>query len=361
MTTIHLTHSMFSDTARLLLDADGMQAWLFRYATGIEAVRLCNRRGEVIVLPYLGQIVWSARFDGVGLGMGSPFEMPRPAATIVDTYGCLAFHSGLLRNGCPGPGDDHALHGEFAVAPMDSAALVVEADGITLTGSYRYLRGFGDHYVATPSVTLAADAARIDIAMNVTNRGGKPLDLMYMCHVNFAFVPDGRIVQPAPFTPQAMTVRTALPAHVPSNPAYEARLRTLAADPAATRILSDDLVLDPEFVGYLNDIGTDDDGRTHLMLRRPEGDGFSIAYEPRRFPHTVRWLLRDPDMQVAAFALPSTCHPEGYLAERRKGHVQSVAPGETVGFAVELGYVDVVEAAALETTIESLGRVAEPA
>jgi len=35
------------------------------------------------------------------------------ARTIAETYGCFAFHSGLLRNGVPGPEDDHPAHGEF--------------------------------------------------------------------------------------------------------------------------------------------------------------------------------------------------------------------------------------------------------
>ncbi len=351
MTTVQLSRTMFSETPSVLVETLGMRAELFRYATGVEAVRLSNARGEVVVLPYMGQIVWSATFDGVDLAMGSEFDMPRQATTIVDTYGCLAFHSGLLRNGCPGPDDDHALHGEFAVAGMDNAALVVDADTITLSGSYRYVRGFGDHYVATPSVTLARESTLFDVAMQVENRGGKPMDLMYMCHVNFAFVADGEIIQAAPFTSEAIVVRTAIPAHVPSNPAYEARLLALAADPSSTRTLSNGLVLDPELVVYVRGLGVGADGRTRLMLRRPRGDGFAIAYDPAEFPHTVRWLMRDPDVQVAAFALPSTCHPEGYSAERRKGHVRRLAPGEAARFALQLGYVDASEASVLAAEI----------
>ena len=330
---------MFSEAPFVLVEADGLRAELFRYATGVEAVRLSHARGDVVVLPYLGQIVWSARFDGVALAMGSPFEMPRPAASIVDTYGCLAFHSGLLRNGVPGPQDTHALHGEFAVAAMDAAEIRVTPDSLAVAGSYRYVKGFGDHYLATPSVTLRRDATLFEIAMAVENRGGRPMDLMYMCHVNFAFVPGATIEQAAPFTAETLQVRTSVPPFVRTSPDYEARLAAMARDPSPSRVLSDDLVLDPELVFYLDGLGTDTDGRTRVVLRRPEGDGFAIAYAPAEFPRTVRWLLRDVDVQVAGIALPSTCDPEGYAAERRKGHVQSVAPGETRYFAVELGYL----------------------
>ena len=47
---------------------------------------VCDRR-----LPYMGQIVWRACFDGVELAMQSMFDAPRPAQTIIETYtGCLA-------------------------------------------------------------------------------------------------------------------------------------------------------------------------------------------------------------------------------------------------------------------------------
>ena len=106
----------------------GLTASLFRYDTGIEAIRLSNARGSVIVLPYMGQIVWSATFDGVELAMQSMFREPRPAKIIVETYGCLAYHAGLLRNGVPSPADTHVLHGEMPCAEMDAAGIACGDD-----------------------------------------------------------------------------------------------------------------------------------------------------------------------------------------------------------------------------------------
>ena len=40
-------------------------------------------------------------------------------------------------------------------------------------------------------------------SMEVENLSAAPMDLMYLCHVNFAFSEGGRIVQPAPFTPRS--------------------------------------------------------------------------------------------------------------------------------------------------------------
>jgi hypothetical protein len=214
--------------------------------------------------------------------------------------------------------------------------------------------GFGAHYVARPSITVRPASTVFDIGMEVENVGGAPMDLMYMCHMNHAFVPGGRFIQPAPFTPQATRVRTAVPGHVKRNARFDALLEKLAREPAAMETLSDPTAYDPEQVFYLSGLRTDAAGKTHLMLRRPEGDGFVVSYQPKVFPHLVRWVLCNADQQVAAFALPSTCEPEGYLAESRKGHVRSLAPGATASFTVRTGYLDRDAAGRMAEAIASL-------
>jgi Domain of unknown function (DUF4432) len=357
-TVLHLTKSQFGELERPILESSPLRASGFRYASGIEAIRLGNPRGELVILPWCGQMIWDARFDGVRLTMKSMFDMPRPAADIVGTYGCFAYHSGLLRNGCPSPQDTHPLHGEMPVAPMDAAELRVshDADGayVRLTGTREYVMGFGAHYIARPAVTLHADTTLLDIAMDVRNVGGAPMDLMYMCHMNHAFVRGGRFIQPAPFTPEATRVRSAVPGHVRRTPRFDALLAELARRPAAMETLSDPESYDPEQVFYVSGLRTDHNGDAHVMLRRPEGDAFVVSYAPRSLPHLVRWVLHNADQQVAALALPATCEPEGYLAESRKGHVRQLAPGETASFTVRTGYLDVGAAARMAELIASL-------
>src|ERR1700679_4159714 len=107
-----LRRSSFGEKEREAARCGGLTASQFRYDTGIEAIRLSNARGSVVVLPYMGQIVWGAKFDGVELAMQSMFREPRPAKVIVETYGCLAYHAGLLRNGVPSPQAQQPRHGE---------------------------------------------------------------------------------------------------------------------------------------------------------------------------------------------------------------------------------------------------------
>lgn len=351
---VPLERSLCGEAERTVLASGELSAALFRYPTGVEALRLRNARGELVVLPWMGGMIWSARFDGVDLAMRSQFAAPRPAGAIAGTYGCFAFHSGLLRNGVPAPEDDHPAHGEFPCAAMDRAWLELDGDALRVVSEREHVVGFGAHYLAHPSLTLRPSATLFDVGLAVENLSGKPMELMYMCHLNFAFAPGARCVQPAPFTPGRTAVRRAVPAHVQPTPAYLALIDDLAADPSRTERLDEPDLYDPEQVFYLHGLGTDAAGDTHLMLQRRGGDGFAASYAPASFPHTVRWVLSDPDLAVAAFALPSTCQPEGYRAERRKGHVRVLPPRGAAAFTVRTGYLDPSAAARMGDLIASL-------
>ena len=353
-----LRKSFFTADERTVAKTAGIEVSLFRYDSGVEAIRLANARGHLVVLPFLGQMIWDAVFDGVDLTMANMFSMPRPADVIVGTYGCLAYHSGLLRNGCPSPADDHPPHGEMPCAPMDQAGLDVgeDAEGpfVAVTGAREYVMGFGAHYIARPRVILRPMATLFDIIMDVENRSCDAMDLMYMCHVNFAFCEGARIIQPAPFSPAATVVRTVVPGHVKTTPEYLGFIDALAKDPSLMEVLDVPERYNPEQVFYIRGLRVGADGLVRQMMRRTQGDAFHIAYDPKTFPHTVRWVLVNGDQKVCAFASPATCEPEGYLAERKKGHVRSLPSGGAAHFAVRLGYLDAEAAARAEQTIRTL-------
>jgi monosaccharide-transporting ATPase len=353
-----LPRGLFGGEESVIVGAGPLSVRAWRNAHGVEMLRFQNARGEVTVLPYLGQMIWRARFDGVDLAMQSPFAEPRPAPDILGTYGALLYHSGVFRNGVPGPEDSHPLHGEFPTLAMDQATLsLTEAGGrplLCLESAVSYLRAFGPHYQARARFFFSEETI-FETALTVENRGTRAMDLMYMCHANFAFVPAGEIVQPVPFTPSRTVLRRSLPGHVSPDPAYLARLDALAAAPERLAVLDPGFAYDPELVFYLRAMPADDAGQTHAMLRRPEGDGFLLSYDPVALPFAARWLFADGETKVAAFLLPATCEPEGYSAERRKGHVRALAAGARAEFRVRLGYLDAARAEATARMIARLG------
>jgi|GEM_PF-5782055 len=131
---IILYPELFDERRRDVLRTGEWIVTAWRYSTGIAALRISNSRGYIEALPFMGQILWDAVFDGQSLRMDNMFDMPVSARQIVETYGCFAFHSGLLAAGGPAPAGAvpaDALNPGVLSTPA-SAATLDAAPGATL-------------------------------------------------------------------------------------------------------------------------------------------------------------------------------------------------------------------------------------
>ncbi|MGB4803261.1 MAG: DUF4432 domain-containing protein, partial [Anaerolineae bacterium] len=63
-TNVHLMPAVFGERERLLLECGPLTASAFRYDSGVCALRLRNELGELVMLPFQGQQIWSAAFGG---------------------------------------------------------------------------------------------------------------------------------------------------------------------------------------------------------------------------------------------------------------------------------------------------------
>ena len=296
-TRINLWRALFGEKPRILLENSDFTVTSFRYDSGVEGLKIANSRGHLIILPWMGQMIWDAQFDGHGLTMCNMFRQPKPATEVIETYGCFAFHSGLLANGCPSAEDTHLLHGEMACAAMDEAWLELDGDMLRLNGRYEYVMGFGHHYLAQPTVVLHKSSTLFDIKMAVTNLASVDMPLQYMW---LAF--NQRIMQ------------------------GEASLSTL----------SQPEFYDPEIVFFADKLDAYTDQPEFRMIS-PDGTTFVTRFYSAELNYVTRWILYNGEQQVAAFALPATCRPEGYLAAQRNGTLIQVAPQQTRTFTVTTG------------------------
>jgi hypothetical protein len=326
---------MFARDERTLLVAGGVEVSTFAYPSGIEAVRVGNGRGHLVVLPFMGQIIWDAEFDGVDLKMKNMFRQPVPAQVIADTYGCFAFHSGLLAAGCPAPDDDHPLHGEMACAPMDEAWLEVEDNQITVTGRREYVKGFGFHYTAVPAVTLRSGESSFRIGMHVENLSEyAPMPLQYMCHMNYAYVEGGTFRQSIPDA--AIAIRETIPAHVHPTPEWTRLNEDIKSGRIDTGRLDYGRLCDPEICFFADDLPRYGP-QAEFCLERGDGTEFFTEFPTAQFPEATRWILYNPDQQVAAFVLPGTSRPEGRNAARKAGTLIELEAHQSRDFEVRTG------------------------
>ncbi|MCX7670468.1 MAG: DUF4432 family protein, partial [Anaerolineae bacterium] len=172
-TTIHLQPAFFDGKERILVEYGPLSASTFRFDSGVAGLRLKNELGELVMLPFQGQQIWSAVFGGRNLTMKTPFTEPRPTRVYLETYGGFLLHCGATAMGVPSGEDKHPLHGELPNAPYQKAWVLVGQDDrgpyIGLSGEYEHIVFFSDHYVARPEVRLYAGSALFPVTMTVTN------------------------------------------------------------------------------------------------------------------------------------------------------------------------------------------------
>jgi hypothetical protein len=186
--------------------------------------------------------------------------------------------------------------------------------------------------------------------MDVRNLAGKPMELMYMAHMNYAYVADGQFVEPLGV--ERVRVRSSVPAHVKPTPAWSAYMAELTEDPSRLQTLNTPELYDPEIVCFFDGVRADAKGNAHFLLKHAQGQAFYTRYKPAQFDHAARWILHNADQQVAAFVLPATCEPEGYLAEKAKGNVRMLGAGESASFSVTTGYLATGEVQQLEGALK---------
>ncbi|MDH3001240.1 DUF4432 domain-containing protein [Chelonobacter oris] len=331
---IPLVKEHFGKEKRILLQNRQITVAGFQYNSGIEAVTISNGKGFVTVLPFYGQIIWDACFNGHSLKMKNMFKEPKCGHEIIDTYGCFCFHSGLIRNGCPAPEDTHPLHGEMPCARLDKAWLELEPDQIAICGEYEYVKGFGDHYLAQPKVIIHADSSLFEIQMQVTNLASVDMPLQYMCHMNYCYEHGAIFSQNIPDS--AIQLRESIPAHVQPTPQWSAFNDKIKQGEYTLTCLDNDDMYNPEIVFFMDNLQQYQKYPEYRM-QSPHGHTYLTRFLSAQFNYATRWILYNADQQVGAFVLPATCRPEGYLAAQRNGTLIMLPPHESRCFSVTTG------------------------
>lgn len=331
---VELQRKFFKETSKVIFHNEKITASIFQYSSGVEAIELMNSRGRMVVLPYMGQMIWDLEFDDVDLKMKNMFSQPKKVNNITDTYGCFAFHSGLIRNGCPGPKDDYELHGEMPCAEMDRAWLEITDEGIKICGETEYVKGFGHHYLARPSVKIFNDETYIEINMTVKNLSGSEMPLQYMCHTNYAYLEDAEMKQNIPSN--AFKLRESVPAHVTPTEKWLNYNRKLLSGEETLTVLNKQEMYDPEIVFFGDELDRYQK-EVEIEMISPNGCTFFTKFSTEELKYATRWILHNSDQQVGAFVLPATCRPEGFLAAEKSGTLIKLGAGEEKSFTVVTG------------------------
>jgi len=73
---IDLQREYFGKNPSLIYKSDDFTVTIFRYNSGIEGLELANSRCKMVVLPYMGQMIWDLEIDGFNMKMKGMYEEP---------------------------------------------------------------------------------------------------------------------------------------------------------------------------------------------------------------------------------------------------------------------------------------------
>lgn len=341
-TVMELKQHYFTAKEHVFIASGELSASGFVYDSGVHALRIRNARGELIILPFKGQQIWRATFDGHELTMKSMFDTPPATEDFGASYGCFMLHCGMTAMGNPSPADTHPQHGELPAIPYDTACVAIGEDEggryIEVGGEAYYRRAFEAGYIANPQIRLYEDRTLFDICMTVTNKRSEPLSYAYLCHVNFRPIEGAELYD----TGHGIVVHRDVPDTLAPDKAAAllAYMEALEREPRRMyRVDAATQIYEPEIVFTIK-YDPDEQGWAHCMQLAPEGDGHYVAFRPDEAPYGLRWIARTGSEDAMGMALPATAEHKGLHDCQSRGQMRILPPHAAVAFHVKAGYLD---------------------
>lgn len=309
-------------------------------AAGVDAVTFRTGSGfSFVALPGRGLDISWADYRGLPLCWRSPtgevapaFYEPAGKGWLRSFYGGLLVTCGLSAAGQPSTDEeeDFGLHGRVANLPASrayaDAAWDDEGYRLWAQGKVREASALGNTLERSRRIETRLGESRLVLTDVVENLGHEPAPHMYRYHINAGF----------PILSAASRLLASVGSVHPRD------------DASASGLDRWDRFSEPEAgyeeqVFYL-DLAPDEDGMVTVALVNPDsghGRSFGIyiryLYEPmQRF---VLWKMLGVGDYVVGLE-PSNCYDEGRAAERARGTLLELAPGERREYRLEIGVLD---------------------
>ncbi|HEY0264804.1 MAG TPA: aldose 1-epimerase family protein [Granulicella sp.] len=315
-------------------------------AKGVSTLRVRTGRGlEFWVIPDRGMDILEASFRGVSLSWHSPTGVTHPAyfsnrgiEWLRGFFGGLLTTCGLSTAGAPSVdnGETLGLHGYMNNTPAEPCNWTEEWKGddciFTISGKVREASVFGPNLVLERTITTSLASSSFTVKDVVENQGIAESPLMLLYHWNFGF----------PLLTDRSQIHVPSVTRDPSTPVSAASAERWNLFEEPQRGIDERV--------YFHSMRPDADGRVTAVLvsdrERPEF-GIALSYDASTLPEFIEWKLTGVNHYVLGLE-PANCRSLGRKAERERGTLQFLKPGERHEFHTELrvleGAEEVIEA-----------------
>ncbi len=310
--------------ARRITLADGNEA-------GVEAFDLCTGGGlDCLVLAGRGMDIGAASYRGFPLAWqsstGAPhasFFEPKGLGWLRGFHGGLVATCGLTYAGAPGPdGDENlGLHGRVSHIPAKHVSSGAGWDDdeyiMYVEGQMRESSVFGPNVVMNRRISSVLGQPLLHIEDSVTNDGFEPQEHMLLYHCNLGF----------PLMDENTEIITASEEIVGQTQFAEETI----ADHAR---FAPPQVVDERV--YYHRLTPNEEGYATVAVVNRElagGIALAISFSVEHLPFLAQWKMPGKGVYVLGIE-PSNCHVEGRAAERERGTLQVLEPGESRSYSL---------------------------
>ena len=302
-------------------------------AKGVSTLRVRTAPGlEFWVVPDRGMDIFEASFQGKSLCWHSPAGMVHPAyysdqgsKWLKSFPGGLLATCGLTTAGAPSEdnGQSLGLHGSISNTPAESFHWSEHWHGddclLSVSGKVREASVFGSNLLLERTISTSLASASFSLHDVVENQGVHESPLMVLYHFNFGFpllTERSRIYAPSqavePGTPSAASSQESWNHFEPPQVEVDERV-------------------------YFHRMQPGPDGKVTVVLVSDSGQldfGVALSYQTETLPELIQWKMTGANHFVLGLE-PANCRTLGRKAERERGTLQTLAPGERREFHVE--------------------------
>lgn len=340
---INLYPEQFSLDEKTVFESGYLKASVYAYKTGVKAIRIANDKGFLILLPFMGQMIWDMEFLGKNLVMRSIYDEPEVCHdTYGESYGCFLMHCGLTAMGNPSKDDKHKPHGELPIAKYKEAYLLFGEDEkgryISVGGVYSHKRAFEINYDFTPECRLYEGASDIEITVSFTNNKDLPMEYFYLCHINYLPVDGSRLFYTARHS--NIVAHREAPSGYPKANETEEYLDRLEQDMSIMDMVDKKCQSYAPEIVFTCKYDADKDGNAYTMQMLPDGYSCYVCHKPSELPFGIRWIARTDDEDALGMVLPATAEHKGYLYCKAHSQEKVLSSGEAATYHIKTGILE---------------------
>lgn len=307
-------------------------------ANGVSTLRVRTMTGlEFWVVPDRGMDIFEASFLGLSLCWQSPTGMVHPSfysnrgiEWLKNFAGGLLSTCGLTTAGAPSEdgGEILGLHGSISNTPAEQVHWTEQWDGddclFTIRGKVRETSVHGANLLLERTITTSLKSSTLSIRDVVENQGYNESPLMVLYHCNFGFpllTERSRVYAPAETTEPANEWS--------AQSAGEWSSFGAPKKGGAERV-------------YFHRMKADAEGRVAVILVSDDDRkdfGLALRYKSDTLPEFTQWKMTAANHFVLGLE-PGNCRSLGRAAERQRGTLQMLAPGERREFHLQMSVLN---------------------